>query len=238
MALNDKLDELHKKGQLSPDEKREFWKLVHEAKVKYEHVPKELAEKFGKIKAENSPWKLYSIRSGVLLGVSTFILGILAWIWWFDFFIFSRTAPLKPTGLLYWIGFILWVIFMFLIMEGPHELSHIIVARAFKIKFNGWGIYRLQPTLDIEYSSYLQSNFNKRAITHLIGMPINLIQYLLHLIITTFLNINFWLLWIPFIIIYFSLFWMGIREGYGDLPRFIKELKRKRIHKRIKKKIQ
>ena len=143
------------------------------------------------------------------------------------------SQPLTFSDLKYWIGLGIWIIIMFLAMEGAHELSHIIVAYFFKIKFNGWGIYKLQPTWDIEYSSYLQSSFNKRAITHLIGTPVNLFQYLLHLIITTYLNVNFWLLWIPFIVIYIELIRMGIKEGYGDLPRFLKELKRKKLHEQM-----
>ncbi|MFX0140396.1 MAG: hypothetical protein ACFFDN_42550 [Candidatus Hodarchaeota archaeon] len=231
MELEEKLEELLSKGTLNPIEKREFWKLVHEAKVRYNSVPKELADKFGKIKAQNTPWKLYRLRSNIVLSVLTFLLGIVAWIWWFDMFIFSQAVPLSSSQLLFWIGFLLWMIFIFLIMLGPHELSHFIVAELFKIKFNGWGIYRLQPTLDIEYSSYLRSTFNKRALTHLIGMPINLFQFLAHLLITTFLNNNYWILWIPFTVIYSFLIIVGLVGGYGDVPRCIKELKRKKIHK-------
>ena len=228
------LDSFLKKKRLTTAEKKEFWKLVNDVKINYECVPKEIADKFGIIKAKNVPWKLYSVKSGILLGLITFIAGIIAWIWWFNFFIFSRNTQLNTNDSVYWIGFILWISLIFLIMEGPHELSHIIVAHLCKIKFNGWGIYRLQPTWDIEYSSYLQSSFNKRAMTHLIGTPINLFQFLLHLVITTWLNINFWLLWIPFIIIYLGLIWKGYSEGYGDVPRFIKELRRKKLHKELK----
>ena len=231
MELENKLEELFNKGKLDPIEKKEFWKLVHEAKVRYNSVPKDLAEKFGKIKAQNTPWRLYKVRSNILLSVITLLVGIIAWIWWFDFFIFSQSIPLNPSKLLFWIGLFLWILFIFLIMLGPHELSHILIARLFKIKFNGWGMYRFQPTLDIEYSSYLRSNFNKRALIHIIGMPINLIQFLAHLIITTYLNINYWILWIPFTVIYSSLIIAGAVVGYGDLPRCIKELKRKKEHK-------
>jgi len=231
MEINKKIDEFYQKEKLTPSEKKEFWKLVHEVKLKYEHVPRELADKFGIIKARNTPWKLHSNWSGVLLGIVTFVLGIFAWIWWFDFFILSRSSPLTISNFYFWIGCVLWMIFIFLIMEGPHELSHIIVAYVCKIKFSGWGLYRAQPTWDIEYSSYLQSSYNKRAITHLIGTPLNLFQYTLHLIITTWMNANFWLLWIPFILIYFWLIWCGVTQGYGDWPRFYKELKRKKLHR-------
>ncbi|MBA7530669.1 hypothetical protein ES705_22878 [subsurface metagenome] len=232
-SISNKLDEFYKKQKLNVSEKKEFWKLVSEVKIKYNHVPKELADKFGTIKAKNTPWKLYSVKSGILLGIITFILGIIAWFWWFNYYIFERNTPLNIIDFSYWMGFLLWIAFIFLIMEGPHELSHIIVAYLCGIKFNGWGIYRFQPTWDIEYSSYLQSNFNKRAITHLIGTPINFFQFLFHLIYTTYLNFNFGLLWIPFLIIYIELIWMGIKEGYGDLPRFFKEIKRKKLHKKI-----
>ena len=230
MELENKLEELFSKGRLNPIDKKEFWKLVHEAKVRYNSVPKDLADEFGKIKAQNIPWRLYKLRSNIALSVITLLLGIVAWIYWFNMFIFNQAIPLNSSKSLYWTGFFLWMLFIFLIMLGPHELSHILIARLFKIKFNGWGIYRLQPTLDIEYSSYLKSTFNKRASLHLIGMPINLFQFLAHLIITTFLNINYWILWIPFTIIYSYLIVAGILEGYGDVPRCIKELKRKNEH--------
>ncbi len=234
MELNDKLDAFYKKGKLNYSEKKEFWKMVNEFKIKYERVPKEFADKLGIIKAKNAPWKLYSVKSGIILGIISFVLGIFAWFWWFNYFIFNQPVSLNMSDFSYWLGFISWIAFIFLIMEGLHELSHLIAAHFFNIKFNGWGIYKLQPTWDIEYSSYLQSSFNKRAITHLIGTPINFFQFLLHLIITTFLNFNFWILWIPFIAIYLELTWMGIKEGYGDVPRFLKELKRKKINRKNK----
>ena len=87
MELKDKLEEYYRKGKLDPSEKKEFWKLVSEVKIKYGKVPKELADKFGTIKANNRPWKLYSVRSGILLGAITFILGIFSWFWWFFFFL-------------------------------------------------------------------------------------------------------------------------------------------------------
>jgi len=155
MEFMSKLEEFYKKDKLSKIEKKEFWKLVAEAKIQYEHVPKEFAEKFGAIKAKNTPWTLFSVRSGILLSIITLICGIFAWLWWFNFFIFSQNTPLDFTNIVYWLGFLLWIVFIFLIMEGPHELSHIIVAYLCKIKFNGWGIYKFQPTWDIEYSSYL-----------------------------------------------------------------------------------
>lgn len=231
MDTIEKLDEFYTKGKLNPIEKKEFWKLVSIFKIKYEHVPKELADKFGEIKARNTPWKLYSVRSGVLLGIITFIIGIFAWIWWFNYFIINQSGALTMFKIDFWIGYVLWIIFIFLIMEGPHEISHYIVAYACNIKFNGWGIYKFQPTWDIEYSSYMQSSFNKRAFTHLIGTPINLIQYLFFLLITTLMNIHFWTLWIPFLLIYSWLIWKGVKYGYGDWPRFIKELKMKKKHK-------
>ena len=230
--LIEKLNIFYEKGKLNPSEKKEFWNLVSDFKVKFERVPKELAEKFGAIKAKNVPWNLYSVRSGILLGITTLLLGIIAWIWWFLYYIMARSIPLNVFDIEYWMGFILWIVFIFLIMEGPHELSHFFIAYLCKIKFNGWGSYKFQPTWDIEYSSYMQSSFNKRALTHLIGTPINLFQYLLHLIITTFLNGNFWLLWIPFLLIYTWLIWKGVKEGYGDLPRFYKEIKRKKLHEK------
>ncbi len=234
MDLTEKLNEYYEKGRLNPNEKKEFWYLVSHFKIKYEHVPTELAEKFGAIKAKNTPWKLYSVRSGILLGFITLVLGIFVWFWWFEIFISNQKTPLNLTDFLFWEGIILWMLFIFLIMEGPHELSHLITAYICKIKFNGWGNYKLQPTWDIEYSSYMQSSFNKRALTHLIGTPINLFQYILFLVITIWLNVNFWILLIPFLLIYGWLIWKGIKEGYGDLPRFFKELKRKSLHKEIK----
>ncbi len=233
MELEDKLDGFLNKGKLSPNEKKEFWKLVHEAKVKYNSVPERVAEKFGNIKAQNTPWRLYKMWSNTLLSVGTLLIGIIAWMWWFDFFILSQSIPLNRSKQLFWIGFFLWILFIFLIMLGPHELSHLLIAKLFKIRFNGWGIYRFQPTLDIEYSSYLRSNFNRRALLHLIGTPVNLIQFLAHLIITTCLNINYWILWLPFTIIYSYLLIAGAVEGYGDIPRCIKELKRKKLHKEL-----
>ena len=164
MELEDKLEELSNKEELNPVEKREFWKLVHKAKVRYNSVPKELADKFGKIKVQNTPWKLYRLRSNILLSVFTFLLGIVAWIWWFDLFIFSQSIPLNSSKQLFWIGFFLWILFIFLIMLGPHELSHFLIAKLFKIKFNGWGMYRFQPTLDIEYSSYLMSSSTSESL--------------------------------------------------------------------------
>ena len=232
MELENRLEELLNKGKLNPIEKKEFWKLVHEVKVRYNSVPKNLAEKFGKIKAQNIPWRLYKMWSNILLSVITLLVGIIAWIWWFDYFIFSQIIPLNSSILLFWHGFFLWILFIFLIMLGPHELSHLLIARLFKIDFNGWGIYRFQPTLDIEYSSYLMSSYNKRALLHIIGMPINLIQFLAHLIITIYLNINYWILWIPFTVIYSYLIIAGVMEGYGDVPRCIKEMKRKKEHKK------
>ncbi|MFX1312411.1 MAG: hypothetical protein ACFFHD_07340 [Promethearchaeota archaeon] len=233
MELIEKLNEFYDKDKLNSSEKKEFWLLVSSIKIKYEHVPKELAEIFGKIKSKITPWKLYSVQSGILLGIITLLLGIIAWIWWFSYYIITRSTSLNVFDIEYWTGFTLWIVFIFLIMEGPHELSHLFVAYLCKIKFNGWGIYKFQPTWDIEYSSYMQSSFNKRALTHLIGTPINLFQYLLHLIITTIFNIYFWLLWIPFLFIYAWLIWKGVKEGYGDLPRFYKELKRKKLHKKV-----
>ncbi|MFX0093573.1 MAG: hypothetical protein ACFFBD_17610 [Candidatus Hodarchaeota archaeon] len=227
-----KLNQLYRTDKLGRLEKKEFWKLVSEAKIEYERVPVELAEKFGIIKARIMPWKLRSVKSGILLGITTFILGFIAWIWWFKHYIFNRIIPLDVVDFSYWIGFILWIVFIFLIMEGPHELSHLIVAQLFHIKFRGWGLYKLQPTWDIEYSSYLQASFNQRAIVHLIGTPVNLFQYLLHLTLTLFWNRNFWPLLIPFLIIYGNLIWMGIRQGYGDIPKFLKELKKKRLHRK------
>ena len=232
MELEKEVEDLLSKEKLNPIEKKEFWKLVHEAKVRYNSVPKELADKFGKIKARNAPWRLYRVRSNIVISVLAFLLGVVGWIWWLDMFIFSQAVPLNTSQLLFWIGFLLWMVFILLIMLGPHELSHIIVAKLFNINFNGWGIYRLQPTLDIEYSSYLGSTFGKRALLHLIGMPINLFQFLAHLIITTFLNNNYWILWIPFTVIYSFLIIVGIVGGYGDVPRCVKELKRNKEYKK------
>ena len=135
MELENKLEDLLNKEKLNPIEKREFWKLVHEAKVRHNSVPEELAEKFGKIKAQNTPWRLYQLRSNIILSVLTLLLGIGAWIWWFDMFIFSQAIPLNSSKLLFWMGFLLWMLFIFLIMLGPHELSHIIIAKLFKINF-------------------------------------------------------------------------------------------------------
>ena len=66
MDLIEKLNEYYDKGKLNSSEKKEFWLLVSNFKIKYEHVPKELADKFGRIKAKNTPWNLYSVRSGIL----------------------------------------------------------------------------------------------------------------------------------------------------------------------------
>ena len=97
MELENVLEELLNKEKLNPFEKREFWKLVHEAKVRYNSVPKDLADKFGKIKAQNTPWRLYNLRSNILLSIITLLFGIIAWIWWFDMFIFSQSIPLNSS---------------------------------------------------------------------------------------------------------------------------------------------
>ena len=230
MNFEAKIDEFYQKIKLTSKEKKEFWKLVHEVKIMYNSVPKNLADKFGKIKASNTPWKLYSVRSGVIKSIITLTLGIMAWIWWCNEYIFMMSPPLTFSDSKYWIGLGIWIVIMFLAMEGTHELSHIIFAYSCKIKFNGWGSYKLSPTWDIEYSSYLQSTFNKRAWLHLIGALVNIIQYLAHLIITILLNINFILLLIPIVLVYLWTIWKGITEHYGDIPRFIKEIRRKRLY--------
>lgn len=143
-----------------PDEV-EFYRLVAEVKRSRSLIER-YAERIGRIDA-----RIFTERTGLRVSVGTgtaamLLLGIAA-------LLLLVLAPSMRAGL----HGLLVISATFMLMTALHPIAHLLAGRALGMRFLFYflnGPARVEPTLKVDYTSYLRSSPGARAAMHLSGI--------------------------------------------------------------------
>jgi hypothetical protein len=159
-AVFEKVESAIKEGRFGSVGELGFWKAVTLVKS-----DKALAERFGgavgridKALFESKTGAKLSYTTGTLIMLAAAVFGLAL------LYLGSVTEGASSTA--YFLASAL------ILMTALHPISHIIAARRFGIRFHFYflnGPMRVEPTLKIDYETYVKAPSNGRALFHLAG---------------------------------------------------------------------
>ncbi len=193
-----------------------FWRCV--SRIKRDKKPKQtLLDQIGRIERkafENTIRFRVSLLTGHLVMVALTILGISA-------IAVSLTEADKAIRSYSIIAASL------ILSASLHPLTHYVVGRRFGINFLYYfpdGPARIEPSLKVDYTTYLKATPKGRAIMHISGPIATVSAALLCLLIGIFLDIYGWAKWV--LAFYFAVLFLSdlfLSKKYGDIKRFKRE---------------
>lgn len=137
-----------------------FWKVVGAAK-KDPALAEGFAERIGRIDRllfESKVWRKLGYGTGTIVELMAAVVGV----------IFLYLAALS-TGIE---GTVFYVASALTLMTALHPISHSIAARLTGIEFHFYflnGPLLIEPTLKVDYSTYIRTSAGKRSFFHLAG---------------------------------------------------------------------
>jgi len=159
-AVFENVESAIEEGRFESAGKLGFWKAV--TLVKSDNV---LAERFGGAVGRIDK-KLFESRTGAKLSYTTGTLIMLATAVFGLALLYLGAVTEGASSTAYFLASAL------ILMTALHPISHIIAARRFGIRFHFYflnGPMRVEPTLKVDYESYVQAAPRKRAVFHLAG---------------------------------------------------------------------
>ncbi|GEM_PF-1647566 len=211
--------------------RREFWHLVHRAKIQYDKIPSPLAEMLGDLRhlmIENRRWNL--TRAVLVWFVIPFFLALLGVSWWFlnDRFggIYSVGETVSWDYLVAGGGMgrlLVWGVGWGVLTDRSHTLTHVLVGRLLGIRFrsmfsSGWLPQTFPVILEMDYATYLGAGSARRQIMHISGTVVPFIVVLVWFVAT---DAWFSMVLPPLILAFFLIV---VRKGYAnDIKYFIRE---------------
>lgn len=154
-----------------------FWKVVKVAK-KDPEIAGKFAERIGtidKLLFESKIWTKLDYRTGTILELIGAVIGL-------SFLYFGATSTGIESTMLYFVSAVVF-------MTALHPIAHSIAGRLFGIGFHFYflnGPLLIEPTLKVDYSTYVKAPAKKRAIFHLAGAINSVLVTLLVFIVALF----------------------------------------------------
>jgi len=223
---------LENKGYLSDQERRRVRTIMRDVKLKYDRVPKELAEPLGRIRRTSLiTFNIYSKNVGFLFGILALIAGMLLnFFWLFNFvenvfflqffYTFNELIRLLDVYffeevffwllgqnffaflLTYLLGLGLWTASAITTMAGIRVFVHYYVLKKIYNVEPFFWIHKLEPCWVENYAQFLQIGFKGRRMCYLTGGLTGVIYMIIICAITTLINPNFWTVWLIFAVFY------------------------------------
>jgi hypothetical protein len=217
MAIDEELERIEKEVEHDYNlRKLGFWKLV--AKIKKDpQLSAKFAEQAGRIERKASEKKV-RLRINIWLGhaaeISAMLLGIaLIWLG------FAHSSELARSLSL--------VLASVILSMSVHPLAHYAVGRFCGINFLYYflnGPAKIEPTLKIDYASYLKAHPRKRAAMHLAGPIVTISATLTCLVLGLVASI---LQWAKILLLLYFLFTLAtdifLSPKAGDIKRVKRE---------------
>lgn len=134
---------------------KDFWGIVNQIKKERinDDASLELVETISKRKFKERTSFMLSVPAGNLLATVVTVVTI------------ALAFQASDTWMLY--------ISAFILMTALHPLSHYLIGAIFGIRFTHYylnGTAKIEPTLRIDYSSYLKASGKRRALMHASGV--------------------------------------------------------------------
>lgn len=194
-----------------------FWKLVAEIK-REQKLSQEFAEQVGRVERkafERKVWFKVSIRLGHAAEAAGMLLGVaLIWLGFVHTAEFMRSISLVLASVI--------------LSASVHPLAHYAVGRLYGINFLYYfpdGPAKIEPTLKIDYASYLRAHPKHRAAMHLAGPIATVLATLICLAIGLLVEIA---QWAKILLLLYFLFMLAtdifLSPKAGDIKRVKREL--------------
>lgn len=159
-----KIEEEANKGNLKAVEELKFWKLVGEVK-KNRELSAEFAGVIGKIDSKLFDSKI-KLKLGYALGTAVELFGALIGIAILIYAVKTQQQVAESVSAL------LYLLAAVALMTALHPISHSIAGKLYGIKLNFYflnGPLLIEPTLKVDYESYIKAEPKSRAVFHLAG---------------------------------------------------------------------
>lgn len=219
---------LEDKGRLNRGERDRVRRIIRNVKLRYDRVPKDLAEPLGRVRRTSLiTYNLYSRNVGFLFAAVTLFAGIfLSLIWiqnYVEYFSFEEFFALFDEllrlfevyffeevlawllgqnfisyVLSYILGLVIWSVAVVLLMTGLSVIVHYLVLKK-KYKVKAYFmIHRLRPAWIEDYSDFLQIGFKGRRLSHLTAASTGMALMAIVCVLTTIFFYQYWTVWLIF----------------------------------------
>jgi hypothetical protein len=155
-----KLESEFGKGNYEAAKSLGFWRVVRAAK-KEPKLAENVAERIGrldKLLFESKVWTKLDYKFGTAIELLGAIIGLML------LYFGSTSMGVEST--------VFYIASAIVLMTALHPISHSIAGKLFGIKFHFYfldGPMLVEPTLKVDYSTYVRAPAKKRAIFHLAG---------------------------------------------------------------------
>lgn len=208
------LERIERRVDIGDYKSKEFWQVVARIKVSGERA--KLAEWVGRIDK-----KIFEKKTRVRVGVTTGNFFEIAGAAFGFYLIFlGRRAAAEVAG-----AYVL--VAAFILSATLHPLAHYFVGRKAGINFLFYfpdGPAKIEPTIKIDYASYLRAEPLARAVMHAAGPVATTFAALLCLAVGFYINVAYWA---KLALVFYLLLILGtemfMSTRSGDLKRVIRE---------------
>ncbi len=192
-----------------------FWRVVHY--VKRSTQREQFAEQVGRIESKASGRKI-RFKLGVMPGNASVLVATILGVLLLSYGAISADLRLKSASM---------ALASLILSFSTHPLAHYFIGKRYGIRFLYYypnGPARVEPTLKIDYASYLLAAPEQRAAMHLAGVVATVGTSFLCLLIGIAAGVAAWAQW--FLLAYFLLM-LGsdllLSPKMGDLKRYNRE---------------